>query len=440
MRVYLHKLGCPKNDVDADYIAARLSRDGHQLVDDPTAAETIVVNTCCFILPAREESIEEILTLAQLKKGGRLRRLYVSGCMAQHYGDQLLSGMPEIDGAFGLGELDAIAGAVAGDAGLKRTVRTESRHLSYLHGSERAVTDSFPYAYLKISDGCNRGCTYCVIPQIRGRYRSRPIQAVLDEAAFLAANGKRELILVSQEATLYGSDLKQNGGLIDLLRALDEIDGVGWIRPMYLHPIQVTKDLIDYMTASNKTVEYFDLPLQHVNSRLLAAMGRQTDRAGIERLIDNIRTASPQAVVRATFIVGFPGETRSQFEELLEFVSEWKLDRVAGFVYSPEDGTPAATLSDRISDKVKNERLDQLMSVQREIAFEKNSALIGTVREVIIDSVGPDGPAVGRARGDCPEVDQELFVTGAEIAVGDIRTVRIETVDGYDMYATTLED
>ncbi len=440
MKIYLHKLGCPKNDVDADYIAARLLSDGHELVADPGLAETIIVNTCCFILPAREESIEEILSLANLKKEGGLQRLYISGCMAQHYGDQLLSGMPEIDGAFGLGEIDAIARAVGTAAKLTDTVKTESRRLSYLHGPRRAVTDSFPYAYLKISDGCNRGCTYCVIPQIRGNFRSRPMQAIIEEAKLLASAGKKELVLVSQDATLYGCDLKDNGDLIDLLRRLDSIDGVHWIRPMYLHPAQVNAELIDYMTISNKTLEYFDLPLQHVNSDLLTAMGRQTDRDSIERLIESIRVASTEAVIRATFIVGFPGETQRQFEELLEFIDRRKLDRVAGFVYSPEDGSPAAAMDEQLADELKNERLDQLMSLQREIAFDKNSALIGTVQEVIIDSVRPDGPAVGRTRGDCPEVDQELYVSNSEIAVGDILRVRVEAADGYDLHAMPVED
>jgi len=441
MRVYLHKLGCPKNDVDADYIAARLLRDGHELVGDPATAETIVVNTCCFILPAREESIEEILTLAQLKKNGRLRRLYVAGCLAQHYGDHVLEGMPEVDGAFGLGELDAIAEAVSGQKRVETVVRTEAYRLDYLAGSERAVTDDLPYAYLKISDGCNRGCTFCVIPQIRGRFRSRPMSTILDEAQSLATRGKKELILVSQDTTLYGHDLKDNGRLIDLLRSLDEIDEVRWIRPMYLHPVQVSDELIEHLTtSSNKSLEYFDLPLQHINSRLLKAMGRPTDRQTIEKLVKAIRTASADAVIRGTFIVGFPGETDEEFEELVDFVATWELDRAAGFAYSPEVGSPAADLPDHVSEEVKNDRLDRLMSTQREIAFEKNSALIGATREVIIDSVGPDGSMVGRTRGDCPEIDQEVFVSGAGLTVGQIIRVRIEAADGYDLRATTVED
>ncbi|MDH3891588.1 MAG: 30S ribosomal protein S12 methylthiotransferase RimO [candidate division Zixibacteria bacterium] len=440
MKVYIHKLGCPKNDVDADYIAARLNRDGHTLTSNPEEAETIVVNTCCFILPAREESIEEVLSLSTLKQNGCLKRLYLAGCMAQHHGDEMLTGMPEIDGAFGLGELDAISEAVGSATKLNHTIKTESRHLSYLAGGERMVTDQFPYAYLKISDGCNRGCTYCVIPQIRGSFRSRSTDDLVAEADQLALQGKRELILVSQEATLYGADLKPPQDLIGLLRKLEAIEDVRWIRPMYLHPAQVSGELIKYMTSENKTLEYFDLPLQHINSELLKAMRRQTDRGQIERLLDTIRSASNHAVIRATFIVGFPGETEAQFDELLTWIDHQCLDRVAGFVYSPEEGSGAASLADQVAEEEKNRRLDELMTLQQGIAFAKNTALIGGVKEVIIDAVIDGGPAEARTRGDCPEVDQKIFVTGAELAIGDIRKVLVETADGYDLCGTVIED
>ena len=440
MKVYIHKLGCPKNDVDADYIAARLVGDGHTLTTSPEEADTIVVNSCCFILPAREESIEEVLSLSTLKQNGRLKRLYLAGCMAQHHGDEMLTGMPEIDGAFGLGELDAISEAIAGEAKLSHTIRTESRHLSYLAGGDRIVTDQFPYAYLKISDGCNRGCTYCVIPQIRGAFRSRTLEDLLREANLLASQGKRELVLVSQEATLYGADLKPPENLIGLLRELETIENVRWIRPMYLHPAQVSDELITYMTEENKTLEYFDLPLQHINSDILKAMRRQTDRGQIEHLIDKIRAASSDAVIRATFIVGFPGETEEQFDELLAWIDHQRLDRVAGFVYSAEEGSPAAALGDQVPEEEKNRRLDELMSLQQGIAFDKNTALIGGVKEVIIDAVIDDGPTEARTRGDCPEVDQQIFVTGAGLAVGDIREVVVETADGSDLRGTVIED
>ncbi len=439
MKIYIHRLGCPKNDVDADYIVERLIRDGHTLTTEPEEAETILVNSCCFILPAREETIDEILKLSRLKETGRLKRLYLAGCMAQHYGDEMLSGMPEIDGAFGLGELEAISRAVKSAARMDRTVKTESRNLSYLAG-QRAVTDNYPYAYLKISDGCNRRCSYCVIPRIRGGFRSRTIDDLLAEARHLSVHGKKELVLVSQEATLYGVDLKPPSDIITLLSHLDRIEQLAWIRPMYLHPAQVTDELIEYMVSPNKTLEYFDLPLQHINSEMLAAMARSTTREQIELLIDKIRAASSDTVIRSTFIVGFPGETEKQFEELLRFVEEAELDRVAGFVYSPEEGSPAAKMPGQISEVEKNRRLDELMNLQQEIAFSKNSALIGSTHEVIIDAVTEDGPAEARTRGDCPEVDQQLFITGHPLTVGQICLVRIESTEGYDLYGTLIDN
>ncbi len=440
MKFFVHRLGCPKNDVDADYICARLQNEGHMPVEHPEEAESIIVNTCGFILPAKEESIEEILRLAQLKNGGGLKRLYVSGCLSQRYGDELLSGMPEIDGAFGIGELDAIAVAMTSTDHAVRTIRTPARKLTYMDYERRYLSDSLPYAYLKISDGCNRGCTYCVIPGIRGPFRSRPIESIVREARRLAQSGRKELILVSQDATLYGGDLRGPGSLIELLEALDEIDEVAWIRVMYLHPAQVNGELIDYMASANKTLTYFDLPLQHINTELLRAMGRGTDRRTIENLLRSIRARCDGAVLRTTFIVGFPGESSKQFAELCDFVDEQHFDRMGMFTYSVEEGTPAAGMTGQVTEKTKARRLDRLMSLQREIAIDKNVSLIGAVREVIIDSVNADGIALGRTRGDCPQIDQEVRVRGFTGTAGDIHRVRIDAADGYDLEGTCREE
>ncbi|MFQ6008537.1 MAG: 30S ribosomal protein S12 methylthiotransferase RimO [Candidatus Zixiibacteriota bacterium] len=431
MKFYVHKLGCPKNDVDADYIAARLIADGHEPAADPRQAESILVNTCGFILPAKEESINELLRLGQLKKEGRLKTLYAVGCLAQRYGHELLNNMPELDGAFGLGAIDSLAEAVNSSSSDKKCIKNESHFLDYINFKDRFVGDSCPYAYLKISDGCNRGCSYCAIPDIRGRYRSRPVESIVREAEFLASKGKKELILVSQEATMYGIDLKDHPTLIDLLQALESIEGIKWIRVMYLHPAQLDLKLIEYLADDNKTLNYFDLPIQHVNSDILLAMGRQIDRAGIELLLRTIRTISPKAVLRTNFIVGFPGETQGQFEELKDFVAAYEFDRMGVFTYSFEEGTPAAVLGDQIPERVKAE-------LQRGIVFAKNESLIGTVQEVIIDSM--DGnTAVGRTRGDSPEIDQEIYVRGEKLVVGDIINVRIDSADGYDLYGTKVE-
>lgn len=439
MKFYLHKLGCPKNDVDGDYISACLIDAGHEPVDDPEQAESIIVNTCSFILPAKEESINEILQLAQLKKNGRLKRLYASGCLSQRYGDELLADIPELDGAFGLGALDSLAHAVTSSSNNSKSIKTPPHKLDYLSWHRRFVADDYPYAYLKISDGCDHGCTYCAIPGIRGKFRSRPIDSILSEAEFLADRGKKELVLVSQDATLYGYDIKGRPSILDLLRELEKIERVKWIRLMYLYPPQLEKGLIEYLAADNKTLNYFDLPLQHVNSEILRAMGRRITRSETERLIKTIRTISPDAILRTTFIVGFPGETEQQFEELKDFAAEYQFDRMGVFMYSREEGTLAETFDRQIAEEVKFSRMDELMNLQREIALAKNDDLIGSLQEVIIDSVEDERTAVGRTRGDCPEIDQEVHVRGNGFCRGDIIGVRIDAADGYDLEGTFVE-
>jgi len=438
VRFFVCKLGCPKNDVDAEYITARLMASGHEPVENPEEAESIIVNTCGFILPAKEESIGELLRLAQLKGTGSLKTLYASGCFAQRYGDELLREIPELDGAFGLGALDSIADAVTNASRLRKPVRVESRHLEYLDWKERAVSDDYPYAYLKISDGCNRACSFCAIPAIRGRFRSRPLESILREAELLAQRGKKELILVSQEATLWGFDLPGRPCMITLLQELERIERVRWIRLMYLYPSMLTEELIDYLGADNKTLDYFDLPLQHCNSEILSSMGRKTDRPGIERLLRLIRSKSQNATIRTVFIVGFPGETERQFDELKDFIQEHLFERMGAFAYSREDGTPAGQRPDQIPEEVIFERLDELMCLQHDIALDRNNSLIGTTQEVIIDAIGSDGVALGRTRCDCPDIDQEVFVHGNGFQAGQFCSVRIEAVDEYDLIGTRL--
>ena len=441
MKFYIRRLGCPKNDVDADYIAARIVAAGHEAVDDPEEAEVVIVNTCGFIQDAKEESVNEILNLSQLKESGKLRKLLVSGCLSQRYGQELLEDIPEIDGVFGLGQLDAIAKAVKSEEAQVKPVVTEAKRLDYLSGPVRFIADNKPYAYLKISDGCNRNCSFCAIPGIRGRFRSRSVAEIVKEAEFLARRGKRELILVSQDTTLYGRDLKPPTSLTTLLKALDPITEVSWIRVMYLHPASTDDNLIEYMSdPANKTLGYFDLPLQHVNSRILKAMNRPYDHDSVRRLIEKIRTKCPKATMRGTFIVGFPGETASQFQQLYHFLYEQELHRAAAFAYSPEEETGAATLTRQVSEKVKYRRLDDVMSLQQEIAFNRNGTLIGTVQEVMLDSLSEDGTAVGRTRGDCPDIDQEVIVRGPKLTVGDICRVRIEATEGYDLLGSLVGD
>jgi ribosomal protein S12 methylthiotransferase len=439
MKVYVHRLGCPKNDVDADYIMARLAADGHEPVASPDLAESIIVNTCGFIQSAKQESINEIIRLGRLKKDGRLKRLYVAGCLAQRYGDELIKEMHEIDGAFGLGQIDGIARALKAGSKSDRSDSVASNQLKYLSYRERFVADGYPYAYLKISDGCARACSYCAIPSIRGLYRSRPLEDIVREAEFLIQHGKKELILVSQEATMYGHDLRDGSNIISLLRALEKVQGLSWIRLMYLHPANLDSELIEYMLSGSKTLPYFDLPLQHINTDILKAMRRQVARPETEGLVKSIRLKSKAAVLRTTFIVGFPGETRRKFDELREFVLEYQFDRMGVFAYSVEEGTQAAEFDHQVSERVKQERLEELMLTQQEIAFARNREVIGQTVEVMIDTVGELSSAIGRTRADCPEIDQEVSVTGPGLSVGDIVKVAIEGADGYDLVGTQIK-
>lgn len=433
MKFYLHKLGCPKNDVDAEYIAARLIADGHELVVDPEKADSVLVNTCGFIEAAKEESVEELLRLGQLKKSGNLKTLYATGCLSQRYGQELLKDMPELDGAFGLGALDSIADAVTNSKHLDKPIKREARQLGYLTWKDRFLTDNLPYSYLKISDGCDRMCTYCAIPSMRGHFRSRPLDSIIREAEFLASSGKKELILVSQEATMWGYDLPNEPHVISLLEALDRVDGIEWIRLMYLHPAKMDKPLVEYMASNNKTLNYFDMPLQHMSTPILERMRRQINKPQTESVLDMIRSHSENATLRTTFIVGFPGENQEQFEELLDAVETYKFDRLGVFPYSPEEGTPAEQMTDQIDDDTKQERIGLIMSLQQEIAFERNAAMVGQEVQVLIDSVDANGEAVGRTSADCPEIDQEVFVEGRALAVGDLLKVRITASEGYDL-------
>ncbi len=439
MKFYMHKLGCPKNDVDADYISARLIDEGHLPTPNPEDADSVIVNTCGFILPAKEESINEILRLGQLKKNGNIKTLYATGCLTQRYGDEMLRDMPELDGAFGHGALQSIAQAVSTSARIPKTIRMESRKLAYVSWTSRYVSDPLPYSYLKISDGCDRMCTYCAIPGMRGKFRSRPLDSILNEAHFLARNGKKELILVSQEATLWGYDLTGRPGVVDLLKALNEMEGIDWIRLMYLYPANLESALIDYMASGTKTLAYYDLPLQHISDPVLQRMRRQVSRDKIEFLLNRIRQTGVPSITRTTFIVGFPGETEAEFDELRDFVGEFAFDRMGVFAYSPEDGTPANAYPDQISDETKAERMDQLMNIQRDIAFDNNLKLVGTTIRCIVDEVDPRGNAVARSWGDCPDIDQTVHLRGDNLNVGDICRVYIESADGYDLLGCKQE-
>ncbi len=438
MNFFLKKLGCPKNDVDGDYIIGRLIESGHTL-SNAANCDAVIVNSCGFILPAKEESINEILQYDALKKSGKIKRLYITGCLSQRYGKELREEIPGIDGIFGLGRIDELINAI--DNNLTNVFSAADdvrRELTYIGGFNRFIDNKYPYEYLKIADGCDRFCNYCAIPYIRGKYRSRPMKEIIAEANKIAAHGKKEIILVSQEGTGYGKDFNDGTSIIDLMKELEKVEGIEWIRLMYLHPESVTEKLIEYLTASSRALGYFDIPLQHISDKILKSMNRRITRKEIENILEKIRQASPENIIRTTFIAGFPGETKKEYEELRNFITDFEFDRLGVFKYSPEDGTPAVMLKDPVSDKVAEARVDELMLAQQGIAFEKNIALIGSIQKVIIDQINDTGLFEGRTAGDCPEIDQMVSIKSNRLQVGDIKDVRITGADGYDLFAETI--
>lgn len=440
MKFFIKKLGCPKNDVDGDFLAGRLISAGHQVVLEDSQAEVVIINTCGFILPAREESIGEILHYEKKKNEGKIEQLYVTGCLAQKYYSDLKRELPNIDGIFGLGQADNIAMAISlQSAGGKQDGLKADENGGFPEPESRFICRDLPYEYLKISDGCDRFCSYCVIPLIRGRYRSRPLPDIIKEAEILAGAGKKEIILVSQEGTGYGRGLEDGSGIIELLSELEKVDGIKWIKLMYLHPEGITEKLIEHVTFSPKVLGYFDIPLQHINDDILMRMNRQITRSKIEKVLRKIRHASKNNIIRTTFIAGFPGETEDQFQELYNFIADFQFDRLGVFKYSQEEGTRAGQSDDQIAEEEKERRMEELMLLQQNIAFKKNIDLIDTIQEVIIDSVGPDDIAEGRTRGDCPEIDQTVFVKGGNLKVGNFIDVKIMMAEGYDLIASPVK-
>ena len=431
---YIQRLGCPKNDVDAEYIAGFLQKQNLTEVFEPEAADLLIVNSCGFIQEAKEESIGAVLSLAGIKKkaaGGK--KLVITGCLSQRYATELAADLPELDGVFGLNDFTEI----------KRLFHTtEDRIIARRDNPDQYFAFDFPrslrpgeaFAYLKISDGCDNRCSYCAIPDIRGHFRSRTIESICEEAEYLLANGKRELILVSQESTAYGRDIYGKPRLIELLDRISSLEGDFWIRLMYMHPARLENELVDYMIDNRKICNYFDLPLQHINDELLRRMGRKVSRRQIEALLDKIRAGKEPVAIRTNFIVGFPGESEDQFEELCRFVEERRFDRLGAFPYSAEEGTPAATLPGQIDEQVKEERYDSLMRLQQQIAFENNDDFIGRRLDIIVDGIDEEsGETVGRTRFDAPEIDQTVRLKTDDAAPGEIIAVRITGNDGYDL-------
>ena len=434
-RISFISLGCDKNLVDSEKMLGILSEKGYVFVDDPEHADVCVVNTCSFINDAKEESIQNILDVAQLKTEGRLKALIVTGCLAQRYSDEIQTEIPEVDAVIGTNAYDKIAEAVDLVLNNQKAFFVEDLQRLPKPEAKRIVTTGGHYGYLKISEGCAKHCTYCIIPKIRGDYHSYPMEYILNEAQKLADSGVKELILVAQETTLYGVDIYGRKMLPELLRKLADIQGFVWIRLLYCYPEEITDELIRVIKDTPKICKYLDIPMQHCNDGILKRMGRRTSKADIISLVDKLRKEIPDIAIRTTFIVGFPGETEDEFNELLDFVDEMSFDRVGVFTYSPEEDTPAALFDNQIAQDEKERRKSELMFLQQEISSDNGDAMIGKNLLVMIEGkLADENVYVGRTYKDAPEVDGYIFVyTSDTLVSGDFAHVTVTGASEYDL-------
>ena len=435
MNILFVSLGCDKNLVDTEVMLGLLAQKGHQMVDSEELADVIVVNTCCFIHDAKEESIQTILEMAEYKKEGTLKALIVTGCLAQRYKQEILDEIEEVDAVLGTTSYDKIVDAI--EEALKGNKSLELQDIDALPfvESKRLVTTGGHFAYLKIAEGCDKHCTYCIIPKIRGNFRSVPIERLLKEAEELVEQGVKELILVAQETTLYGKDIYGEKSLHILLKKLCKINGLRWIRILYCYPEEITDELIQVIKEEDKICKYLDLPIQHACDNVLKRMGRRTSKAQLIEIVEKLRREIPGIALRTTLITGFPGETVKQHEELMEFVDEMEFDRLGVFTYSPEEDTPAANMPDQIEEGVKEDRQAELMELQQEIAFELAENMIGKEVMVMIEGkVADENAYVGRTYMDAPNVDGLIFVeTNEEMMSGDFAKVKVTGALEYDL-------
>ncbi len=442
MKVLFISLGCDKNLVDSEEMLRLLLNKGYTITDDETKAEVIVINTCCFIDDAKEESIQAVLEMAEYRKSGPCRALIVTGCMAQRYQQEILDEIPEVDRVLGTTAYENIVSAIEDALGGERGV--EEASLSYLPApqTDRVLTTGGHYAYLKIAEGCDKHCTYCIIPQLRGNYRSVPMEQLFAQAKNMAAQGVKELILVAQETTVYGVDLYGQKSLHLLLRELCKIDGLVWIRILYCYPEEIYDELIEVMRTEPKICHYLDLPIQHASDEILRRMGRRTTRADLTAVIQKLRESIPDITLRTTLIAGFPGETKSQHEESMAFIDEIRFDRLGVFPYSQEEGTPAADMPGQLDDKTKEARRDELMERQQKIAFENSGQMVGRTVTAMIEGYMTDEDAyVARTAADAPDVDGLLFIhTDENLESGDFVRAKITAAAGYDLIGEIADE
>lgn len=440
MKLLFISLGCDKNLVDSEFMIGMLTQEGIELTDNEEDADIIIVNSCCFIGDAKEESINTILEMAEYRKHGKCKSLIVTGCLAQRYQDEVLKEIPEVDAILGTNSYDSIFEAV------KETLdHHKYQNLHTLEGlpslnTKRVVTTGGHFAYLKISEGCNKNCTYCVIPSVRGRYRSVPMEELAAQARELVAGGVKELILVAQETTLYGVDLYGKKSLHLLLDELNKIDGLFWIRIMYCYPEEIYEELIDSIIRNKKVCHYLDLPIQHCNDDILKRMNRKTTKQDIIDIANHLRERIPDITLRTTLICGFPGETAEAHEELMQFVNDMEFDRLGAFTYSPEEGTRAFDMPDQIDEETKAEWQADVMELQEEVIFDKNETLKGMETYAFIEGrVADENAYIGRTYRDAPNVDGYIFInTDEELMTGDIVKVRVIGAYEYDLIGEIL--
>lgn len=440
MKLLFISLGCDKNLVDSEFMIGMLTKEGIELTDYEEEADIIIINSCCFIGDAKEESINTILEMAEYRKNGNCKSLIVTGCLAQRYQDEIMKEIPEVDAILGTNSYDAIYDAV------KETLNNNKyQNLHTLEGlptlqTKRVVTTGGHYAYLKISEGCNKNCTYCVIPSVRGRYRSVPMEDLVSQAKELVAGGVKELILVAQETTLYGIDLYGEKSLHLLLDELNKIDGLFWIRIMYCYPEEIDDKLIDSIIRNKKVCHYLDLPIQHCNDKILKRMNRKTTKQDIIDITNHLRERIPDITLRTTLICGFPGETEEAHEELMQFVNDMEFDRLGAFAYSPEEGTKACEMPDQVDEDTKADWQADVMELQEEVIFDKNETLKGIETYAFIEGkVADENAYIGRTYRDAPNVDGYIFInTDEELMTGDIVKVKVIGAYEYDLIGEIL--
>ena len=434
IKVGMISLGCPKNQVDAERMLAIIDKNSFEITDCYDGADVVIVNTCGFIDAAKAEAIENILDMAELKKEGIIKKIIVAGCLSERYKDEIFTEMPEVDGVMGIGAINQVDSIIRRVLDGEKVFQMDDKYNLPLCG-ERILTTPSYWSYLKIADGCSNRCTYCAIPGIRGDYRSEEFDMVIEEAKQLAAAGTKELILIAQDTTAYGYDLYGEYRLPELLNSLCEIDGIEWIRMLYCYPDKITDELLDVMKNQPKVLHYIDLPLQHADDRILKRMGRKGDSTYLRNVISRIREAMPDAVIRTTFMVGFPGEDEEAFDNLAEFVNEIEFDRLGCFEFSPQEGTPAYNMPDQVDDKVKNRRGEIIMNDQLEIVNLKNDEKVGkTYRVLVEDYDGYSDSYSGRTYMDAPEIDGKInFTSSHDYNPGDFADVEVIGVNDYDL-------